>query len=232
VAVSKERIYRALRTGKGHQPGLILPVDKQKVDNLFTPGDENGSAYFTDFNAVTKSGLYASLGPSPANAPVADTHFLIHVQNTNAVAGYCVQFAIPKTISGAPQVFIRHQQLGAWGNWKILYQDSGWNVPTYNTNWSSWNGPGGGETIGGFRFYNGVVQLKGLVKKAVALTVGDVIFTLPVGYRPAQEWIFSAASFGGYTELRVGVSGAVYIQAGGNPTWTSLAGVEFDPNTV
>lgn len=108
-----------------------------------------------------------------------------------------------------------------------LAQMGQWFALPYAANWSDW---GAGETAGAYRYDGlGCVQLRGLVKKSVALVAGDIICTLPVGYRPVTEWIFMAASAAGYTEIRVNTGGAVYIQAGGSAVFTSLAQVRFDP---
>lgn len=98
---------------------------------------------------------------------------------------------------------------------------------SYAANWSDF---GGGEVPGAYRYDGlGCVLLRGLVKKGAALALPDTICTLPAGYRPATEWIFACASAGGYAEVRVTTSGAVYLNSGGSASYTSLNNVRFDP---
>ena len=74
----------------------------------------------------------------------------------------------------------------------------------------------------------GLVRLSGLAAKGAALVPADVIVILPTGWRPPYERIFACACLVGYTEVRVATSGAVYIQAGGSATWTSLDGIQYE----
>jgi len=81
---------------------------------------------------------------------------------------------------------------------------------------------------------NGVVRLYGLCKKSTALTSNDVIFELPVGYRPAVNWRFTASALIGGTilhmDLAVDFGGNVQVLGpvtGVNVTWLSLSTITF-----
>lgn len=77
-----------------------------------------------------------------------------------------------------------------------------------------------------------VVRLQGLVTKSGTPAAADVIATLPVGFRPAEDLIFAAIS-GSTPE----VAGRVDVHANGTVTWqrgstteqdyTSLSGISF-----
>ncbi len=61
----------------------------------------------------------------------------------------------------------------------------------------------------------GVVHLAGVVNRgASALTLSTTIFTLPVGYRPAQDDVFAIDTSGAHGHLRVHANGALQLGAG------------------
>lgn len=80
--------------------------------------------------------------------------------------------------------------------------------------------------------YGQVVRLQGLVTKSGTPTAGDVIATLPTGFRPSEDLAFLVLT-GTTTE----VAGRVDVHASGTVTWqrgstveqdyTSLSGVSF-----
>jgi hypothetical protein len=79
-----------------------------------------------------------------------------------------------------------------------------------------------------FRKINGVVHLRGLVEKTSAISAGETIFTLPVGYRPdgfnhAFVVVTSPNAIG---RVDVAASGAVTAQLGSN-LWISLDTIRF-----
>lgn len=78
-----------------------------------------------------------------------------------------------------------------------------------------------------WRDSNGVVHLEGLIRNGTT-TGGTVVFTLPVGYRPAATQIFSVSSSGGTFQIRINSSGqgAVWVVTGNNGH-LSLSGIVF-----
>ncbi len=214
------------RLGSFGSPGLFDPT------TWIAEGvNTSGTAHFTDFDTVDRSGFY--IAENAAHAPYDSGGIyglywaLIHLEPLVPTGGNRLQLAMKQdVVLTTPVLYLRTGiPGGVWAAWQPVHDDTGWIAPLLATNWSNF---GGSEVTAAYRLTNGIVELRGLVKKSVALVAGDVIFTLPSFCIPAKEWIFVAASAGGYTELRVGVTGLVYIQAGGSASWTSLAGVRFD----
>lgn len=103
-----------------------------------------------------------------------------------------------------------------------------WTAPTLATDWSDYSGS---FTASGYRKDAlGLVHLKGLVKKAVAVATPDTIFTLPVGYRPTTEKIFVVTSNLAFGEVRITTGGAVNVLTG-HQNYVALDGIRFDPTT-
>ena len=69
----------------------------------------------------------------------------------------------------------------------------------------------------------GFVHLKGLVKNGV---IGAVLFTLPVGYRPAENQHFGTASNNAYGQSVVYSTGDVNLDRGSN-VWVTISGITF-----
>lgn len=102
---------------------------------------------------------------------------------------------------------------------KTLVNAAGGATPAFSTNWSNvptW------EPLGFFR-WGPLVVVSGLIKKTVAGSPGEVIFTLPAGYRPSVQKVFVGAS--GSAE------GRFDVQSGGQVVWqlgdpTTLFGID------
>jgi hypothetical protein len=78
----------------------------------------------------------------------------------------------------------------------------------------------------------GKVQIRGMVKSG---TINATVFTLPVGYRPAQNVSFEGRSYSGTyiaAPIFVGTDGTVVLWAPGTNTEFSLDAVAFDTDTV
>jgi hypothetical protein len=99
-----------------------------------------------------------------------------------------------------------------------------WTAPTLLNSWVNF---GGGWVEAGYRIDSfGRVHLRGLVKDGTVSAVG-VIFTLPVGYRPAQAQIFAVDGNSAYGRLTIQEDGDVIAEVGSNVHF-SLNGVSFD----
>lgn len=96
--------------------------------------------------------------------------------------------------------------------------------PALAANWSLY--AAGWQAIGFYKTTTGVVFLQGMMKKSVAISAGEVLFTLPVGYRPLATCLFNVQSAGALGRVDVGPTGSVVVQAGSN-VWLSLAGINF-----
>jgi len=107
-----------------------------------------------------------------------------------------------------------------------------WDAMDYQ---SIWNDFGAGYVEGSYtKTASGAVFLRGLVKKGagVAATQGEVITTLPDGYRPAYTMYFAVAASGGDSSgtIRVDPNGDVIVSQGASGDWTSLSRVSFLPS--
>lgn len=98
------------------------------------------------------------------------------------------------------------------------------------TNWSDY---GFGFNTNAYRkTSSGVVILKGLIKKSTAPTSGEIIATLPVGYRPVSNLIFVVGGGDGNVAVRLDVdsAGSIIYRSGTANGWISLEGIHFIPN--
>ncbi len=74
----------------------------------------------------------------------------------------------------------------------------------------------------------GVVMLKGLLRRVGTATSGEIIATLPSGYRPAENFMFQGESSGGSARIDIYPDGTIRFQTGGTG-WYSLEGISFIP---
>ncbi len=101
-----------------------------------------------------------------------------------------------------------------------------WIAPTLTNSWANFDAANY-SPAGYFKDTLGIVHLRGAVKSG---TIGQAIFTLPVGYRPPKiEWhpaISSSPSTLTLSLVTVSSDGQVIASAGAN-TWFSLDGITF-----
>jgi hypothetical protein len=105
-----------------------------------------------------------------------------------------------------------------------------WNDASFQTP-ATWSDYGVGySTLDYTKTLGDVVVLKGMVKKSSAMTTNEVIFTLPVGYRPTHRLVFITSSYtggvSGTARIDVAANGEVRFVSGNN-TWISLDGIRF-----
>lgn len=96
-------------------------------------------------------------------------------------------------------------------------------APTFQNSWVNFDG--GYQVAGFYKDPFGVVHLRGLVKNG---TVGQPIFTLPEGYRPAARLLFAAASNDAFGRVDILANGHVNAEIGNN-AYVSLNGISFRP---
>lgn len=98
-------------------------------------------------------------------------------------------------------------------------------APTLLNSWVNYGGTL--ATAGYLKDAHGFVHITGVIKSGTT-TAGTVLFTLPVGYRPAKQEMFLANIFSGASVglLDIDASGNVNFQAGSN-TIFSLCGIIF-----
>ena len=102
-----------------------------------------------------------------------------------------------------------------------MEKQSGWIVPTFENSWVNY--VAGFATAGFFKDTLGFVHLRGLVKNG---TVNTIIFTLPVGYRPALNLIYATVASNTFARITVYTNGEVK-QAVGDNGFQSLDGIIF-----
>lgn len=99
-----------------------------------------------------------------------------------------------------------------------------YSIPTYQNGWAT---VGAGIENGGYLYDNGWVVLRGSIQ---AGTLNSVIFTLPVGYRPAGTLIFIVPSDVGFCQVSIFSDGRVK-QDWATVQGLSLNGIRFRPYT-
>lgn len=72
----------------------------------------------------------------------------------------------------------------------------------------------------------GIVHLRGLIKNGTT-TGGTIIFTLPTGYRPSDDYHQAVASNNAAATLKIEANGSVKIAGGVSSTWLDLSGIHF-----
>ncbi len=100
-------------------------------------------------------------------------------------------------------------------------------VTTFGTNY----GPLGGNVYEEPRYYieNNRVYIEGTVQKSSGTpTAGDVLFTLPAGFRPVKQRIFTGTQDGNNTvRVDVTTTGNVVVLSNSPVTFISLDGISF-----
>lgn len=103
---------------------------------------------------------------------------------------------------------------------------------TFGTDWGDYGG--GFQLVEFWRDNAGRVHLRGLALKTTDAIAGDIIFTLPVGYRPSVQEVFGTAGEPGFARVDVATNGNVYCQTALDSSapggaFISLSGISFDP---
>lgn len=96
-----------------------------------------------------------------------------------------------------------------------------WIAPTLINSWVNFGS--GFNPAGYYKDPFGIVHLRGVVKSGV---VGTDIFTLPIGYRPANTELLACVSNGALGIVEPSAAGGVNATAGNN-TYFSLDGLTF-----
>lgn len=96
-----------------------------------------------------------------------------------------------------------------------------WQTPTFANGWSNFGNGWDGAAY--FKDALGIVHLRGMVKGG---TIGQAIFTLPVGYRPSGPLLFPTIATDAIGRIDIDTTGAVKFLSG-TATWVTLSGVRF-----
>ena len=97
-----------------------------------------------------------------------------------------------------------------------------WTAPTLINGWTDFGGVY--ETIGYMKDEFGFVHIRGMVKGG---SVGEILFTLPEGYRPLKHQYHPCFSLDVLRTLTIRGNGAVFIPAAASNVWVALNGISF-----
>jgi len=100
-----------------------------------------------------------------------------------------------------------------------------WSTPSYGSNWTDYGGAYGGAR---YRKFGDTVTLQGLVISTA--TPSATVATLPAGYTPAHNRVFTVYSSNGAIRLDVNSTGTITTPGttfSGGSQWVSLNGVSF-----
>lgn len=106
---------------------------------------------------------------------------------------------------------------------KLTADDTGWLTPTFQNAWVNF---GSGWGVAAYRKRRGIVYLRGLVKTGTLAA----IFTLPDGFQPNEQRIFTGFAGTGVARIDVTSAGLVSVIGygyGGSNSFVSLAGIAF-----
>jgi hypothetical protein len=114
----------------------------------------------------------------------------------------------------------RFGRAGVWDAW-----DNEWIAPALT---ASWVNSGGALDVAGYtRDMYARVYLKGSIKNGTVVA-GDIIMTLPAGYRPSGDCTFAVPCSAAIGQIKIiAASGQVQVLSGVNNTYLSLEGINF-----
>ena len=109
---------------------------------------------------------------------------------------------------------------------EILERSSGgqddFTNPTLLNSWEDFD-TGVYNQVGYYRSTDGLVRLTGYIKDG---TIGQVVFTLPVGYRPLKKVVIPTISNDAIGRVDIEPDGDVIVTSGNN-TYVALDGISF-----
>jgi hypothetical protein len=100
-----------------------------------------------------------------------------------------------------------------------------WTNLTLSGSWT-WINIGAHATASYTKSADGIVTLKGMIKKAVN-DDGTTIAQLPVGYRPKEQLLTSCVAFGAYCRIDILSDGQIIDNTSANNGWVSLDNISF-----
>jgi hypothetical protein len=133
-----------------------------------------------------------------------------------------IALTTPRTwVAGeVPTASVLNQQIR--DNSDYLNGETGWSAPALVNGWVNFGSSYNYSTVG-YRKLGDMVWLKGLLKSG---TVGAVMFTLPVGYRPLARCGFAIESNNAFGRVDVQPDGTVFTVLASN-VFVSLDGIVF-----
>lgn len=144
-------------------------------------------------------------------------------QNTTT---YTVTGAHNSTVYGCASA--SNTTTSAWGT-QVSLTIPLWTTPLMQNNWYDYGGVW--TTPGYTKTSDGLIVLKGMIKRSGTFVSGETLFTLPVGYRPAYNMAFAVASADISATLTVNSDGTVVASSNISAAWVSLNTVAFQPSS-
>ena len=186
--------------------------DERLVDDVATGGFS--LSYFTNPSTTTANSTATDISQS-------DSVRFAALQTSNTVS---VTINSSTTIAGRDVTQTGTIRASSPNNNSTITGDVVWSSLNMNSGWLEY---GYDWVSNGYRrTSDGVVTLKGLVKKTSAVNGGETLATLPVGYRPAQTLIFNTSTDSNVaTRLDITVNGDIHVW--GSQNWLSLSGINF-----
>jgi hypothetical protein len=89
-----------------------------------------------------------------------------------------------------------------------------WQNISLSTSWSNY--ASGYTTAQVKKYPNGLIEVKGIIKKSSALVANEIMCTLPVGYRPSEIMMLTTWASGGTSRITIETGGAIKINSGNN----------------
>jgi hypothetical protein len=106
-------------------------------------------------------------------------------------------------------------------NLSFLYGDTGWtNVGSFTNSWAN----AGTGFNAAYRMEGTRVKLRGVIHSG---TIGSAAFTLPAGYRPAQNCFFATSSNSLFGQCNITTAGVVTPAVGSNVSFV-IDNISFD----
>jgi hypothetical protein len=108
------------------------------------------------------------------------------------------------------------------GSWVLQLGDTGWAAPSLLNSWVNF---GGAYMVAQYRRKNGIVFVEGVIKGGGSVP-GGIIFTLPVGFRPAS-YIQRPAQIPGTVTASIELGSNGNIVQGANGCSGTSTGISF-----
>lgn len=112
----------------------------------------------------------------------------------------------------------------AYGTTSITITPPAWTSLVLQNSWTDYNGTFANSSY--TKTSDGMVVLKGLIKRTGVPVAGETIGVLPVGYRPLEELLFETGSNSVASRTDILPDGRVMFETG-NAVWLSLDGINF-----
>ncbi|NCQ53944.1 hypothetical protein COV88_02685 [Candidatus Saccharibacteria bacterium CG11_big_fil_rev_8_21_14_0_20_41_19] len=199
-------------------PGISGAICKTQDQRLVDGIAANGFTvnYYSTTNSVVPNSI-------ASDSTKSDTIRFAALQTTSNVS---VTISAAGTIAGRDVSQSGTVREISPNNNTTVTGDVTWSSFSMQNNWVNY----GYEynTQGYRRTKDGVVMLKGLIKRSGTITSGEIIATLPVGYRPSETLLFQTQTnpnVGSRVDIKA--NGDIAVLSPSDPGWLSLENINF-----